>query len=223
MKHKFYRKVLKNGMTVLLEKRETPVVSVAFAIRCGGVNESSKEKGGILNGFKDETITAYWCKMPSKHLSVALDVLSDMVKNPLFDEKEFEKEKHVIFEEIKMYKDSPSHHVFHEIQRSLYKEPLGAPLIGTEETLNSLTRKKIIERFKKVYQPNNIVLCVVGNADFSKIVKFAEKNFGKKKGEIPKFKIIKKNSSKIEKRKGIDQANLVFAYHVPTPDKKTNH
>src|SRR5208283_3370309 len=111
---KFYRKVMKNGMTILFEKREIPVVSIAFAVRAGGNNESIEEKGishfiehmlykgtpkrnskkiaeeienngGELNGFTAEEIVAYWCKMPSEHLNVALDVLSDMVKNPLFD------------------------------------------------------------------------------------------------------------------------------------------
>ena len=111
----FHKKVLKNGMTILFEKRETPVVSVAFAIKHGGIHEDIKEKGishfiehmlykgtskrthkqigeeiegngGELNGFTSEGVTAYWCKMPSNHIDVALDVLGDMVKNPLFDE-----------------------------------------------------------------------------------------------------------------------------------------
>src|SRR3989344_2995410 len=130
MKVNFYRKVLSNGMTVILEKRNLPIVSVAFAVRNGGINEKEEEKGishfiehmlykgtpsrnakrigeeiekngGELNGFTSEEITAYWCKMPSKHLDIALNVLSDMVQNPLFDEKELEKERLVIFEEIK--------------------------------------------------------------------------------------------------------------------------
>lgn len=248
----FYRKVLKNGMTILFEKRDNPVVSVAFGVRCGGLNESSKEKGvshfiehllykgtptrnsreiaeeiegkgGILNGFTDETITAYWCKMPSKHLNVALRVLSDMVKNPLFDKNEIEKERSVIFEEIKMGRDNPAHHAFREIQGLLYESPLGLPLIGTEETLNSLTREKILSRFKEIYTPNNIVLCVVGDADFSEIVNFAEKNFSGLKGKAPKYKVVEANGSKIEKRKGVDQANMIFAHHVPTSDKKTSY
>ena len=239
-------------MTVILEKRNVPVVSVAFAVRNGGINESSAEKGishfiehmlykgtskrnarkiaeeiesngGDLDGFTDEAITAYWCKMPSKHLDIALDVLSDMVKNSLFDEKEMEKERKVIFEEIKMRKDNPRIHVFDEIQSYLYAEPLGLPLIGTHETMNSITRKKLVDRFKQVYQPNNMILCVVGDADFRGVVAFAEKNFSNKKGKIPKFKIKPKNKIKIEKRKGIDQANLVFAYHVPLADDKKNH
>jgi predicted Zn-dependent peptidase len=244
MATKFLRKVLKNGMTILFEKRDLPVVSVAFAVRNGGVNESNEEKGishfiehmlykgtptrnskkiaeeiewngGEMNGFTDQTITTYWCKMPSKHLNVALDVLSDMVKNPLFDEKELEKERKVIFEEIKMRKDNPKIYVCDKIQGYLYDEPLGSSLIGTQETMDSVDRDKIVKKFEEIYQPNNIILSVVGDADFEKIVEFVEKNFGNKKGKVPQIKIKKKIKSNTEKRKGIDQANLVFAYHVP--------
>ena len=236
-------------MTVIFEKRSIPVVSVAFAIRHGGINETAKEKGishfiehmlykgtpkrdskkiaeeierngGELNGFTDEGVTAFWCKMPSKHLDVALDVLSDMIKNPLFDEKELEKERKVIFEEIKMRKDNPVVYVFDKIQGCLYKEPFGIPLIGTYDTMDSINREKIVNKFKKIYQPNNMILAIVGDADFEKILEFVKRNFGNEKGEIPKLKIQKENKSRIEKRRGIDQANLIFAYHVPIATDK---
>ena len=252
MKPKFYRKILKNGMTVIFEKRENPVVSVAFAVRCGGINETSHEKGishfmehmlykgtvkrnarqiakeiegkgGILNGFTDELLTAYFCKLPSKHIDVALNVLGDMIKNPLFSEEEIEKEKKVIFEEIKMERDSPIRYSFKEIHKLLYKEPFGSPLIGTEKTLNHLNRKILFERFRKIYTPNNIILCVVGNTDIKKIVKFAEENFNNNRGKVQKYKALKKNASKIEKRSGINQANLILAYHFPTSTKKEGH
>ncbi|VVB82262.1 Peptidase M16 inactive domain protein [uncultured archaeon] len=251
MHQKFYRKVLKNGLTIIFEKRNLPIVSVVFAVRNGGINESLSEKGishfiehmlykgtptrnsrkiaeeiekngGELNGFTDETITAFWCKIPSRHFNLALDVLSDMVKNPLFDEKELEKEKKVIFEEIKMRKDNPAIYCLDTIQRELYTGTLGANLIGTYDTLKSMDRKKLSEKFKQIYQPNNMIFGVVGDADFDDIVKFAEKNFGKKNGKVPKMKFGLKNDYKIEKRSGIDQANLVFAYHVPlASDKKS--
>src|SRR3989338_5723546 len=244
MKPKFYRKVLKNGMVVILEKRELPIVSVAFAVRCGGINESAGEKGishyiehmlykgtptrnvkqiaeeierkgGILNGFTDEAITAYWCKMPSKHLDTALDVLSDMVKNPLFEVKEMEKERKVIFEEIKMRRDNPMIYVYDKIQSYLYKPPFGIPLIGTYESMNSLDKNKILEKFRQVYRPNNLVLCVVGNADFGNLASFVEKTFGNEKGIIFQPKIQLKDEEGTEDREGIDQANMVFAYHAP--------
>ncbi len=252
MKHKFYRKVLKNGMTLFFEKREIPVVAVAFAARNGGINETIEEKGishfiehmlykgtptrnakqiaeeiekrgGELNGFTDETLTAYWCKMPSKHLRVALEVLADMIKNPLFDVEEMEKERKVIFEEIKMRKDSPHIYVLDNIQRELYDGTLGRNLIGTYETMKKIDRKKLISKFKEVYQPNNLILGIVGNADFEDIVEFAEKNFGKEKGKVSKISFSQKNAVKIEKRKGIDQANLVFAYHVPSASDKKSY
>ena len=240
----FHKKVLKNGMTVILEKRDLPVVSVAFAVRCGGIYEEEKDKGishfiehmlykgtptrktkeiaeaiekngGELNGFTDETLTAYWCKMPSQHLELALDVLGDMVKNPLFDEKEMEKERKVIFEEIKMRKDSPRIYVLDRIHNFLYKGNLSHNLIGTTESMHSINREKMEKWFKQVYTPNNLILAVVGDANFEYLVNFAEKNFGGEQGTLPEFKVGLQNKSKIEERKGIDQANLVFAYHVP--------
>ncbi|HOC96663.1 insulinase family protein [Candidatus Pacearchaeota archaeon] len=251
MKVSFYRKVLKNGMTVILEKRNLPIVSVAFAVRNGGVNEKEEEKGishfiehmlykgtpsrnakkiaeeiekkgGDLNGFTSDEITAYWCKMPSKNLKCALDVLSDMVKNPLFDEKELEKERKVIFEEIKMYHDNPRLHSMDEIQKLMYNGTMKINLAGTFETMNSISREKMVKKFKEVYTSNNLILCVVGDADFKELVKFAERNFDNSNSKIKVEKFGLERGIRTEKRVGIDQANVVFAYHVPLAgDKKS--
>jgi len=252
MKPKFFRKVLDNGMIVIFEKRDIPVVAVSFAVRHGGINEDFSEKGishfiehmlykgtptrnalqisseiekngGDLNGLTDEAITLYYCKMPSIHLDIALEVLSDMVKNPVFSEEEINKERKVIFEEMKMRKDNPRIHVLDKAQSFLYDAPFGLDLIGTEETMGSIDRKKIVEKFKEVYKPNNMILCVVGDADFNELVSFVEKNFSKEKGKVNSFEIKKINKTHIEKRKGIDQANLVFSYHVPLAGDKQSY
>ncbi len=244
MKKNFKRKVLKNGLTVVFEKRDIPVVSMAFAVRSGGINESIDEKGishfiehmlykgtknrssrqiaeeierkgGEINGFTSEDLTAFYCKLPSKHAKVGLDVLTDIMKNSLFLEKELEKERKVIFEEIKMRKDNPQIYVSDKIQNLLYETPFGSDLIGTYKSMNSINRNKILERFEEVYVPENMILCVVGDCDFNKIVNFCEKNFEKKKVKNNSFKIIKKNLSKVEKREGINQANLILAFHSP--------
>ena len=249
---KFFRKVLKNGMTVILEKRDLPVISCAFAVRSGSRDEKENEKGighfiehmlykgtpkrnsiqiaqdieangGQLNGFTSETLVAFWCKMPSKKLDIALDVLSDMVKNPLFDEKEFEKERKVIFEEIKMYKDNPRMHSLESIKNELYNKPFGMSIAGEFRTMNSVTRQSMVDYFKKIYTPNNMILCVVGDADFDYLVKFVEKTFGKEKSKISSPKIVQTNNIKTETRRGIDQANLVFAYHIPTAKDDKNY
>jgi predicted Zn-dependent peptidase len=161
--------------------------------------------------------------MPSKHLSTALNVLSDIVKNPLFNEKEMEKERKVIFEEIKMRKDDPQIYVFDKIQSCLYRGTLAVPLSGTYETMDYIDRKKITAKFNQLYHPNNLILCVVGDASFDEIVKFAKQNFPAKKGTVPKIEIGLKNEEKIETRKGIEQANLVFAYHTPLATDKRHY
>jgi len=241
---KFKKRVLKNGLTILFEKRNLPVASIAVAVRAGGINETLEEKGifhfiehmlykgtkkrdskkiaediekngGILNGFTSENVTAYLCKVPDKKIDIALDVLGDMIENSVFNIKDIEKEKQVIFEEIKMHKDTPQRYVIDEVHKCLYKNPFGTDIIGTFESVGRLNRKKLISVFNSVYSPKNLVLVVVGNVDFEKIVRFAEKTFKNKNGRLGIQKIQMQNCSKIEKRKGIDQANMVFAYHVP--------
>lgn len=249
---RFFRKVLKNGMTVLFEKRENEVVSIAFAIRYGSINEDPKEKGiahfiehllykgtpnrtskqiseeiekrgGVLNGFTSEQMTAYWCKLPSKHLKTGLEVLGDIVRNPLFDELEIEKERKVIFEEMNLYKDAPHLHVHDKIMSYLFKGTLGLSTIGTQKTLLGINKIKMHKKFEQVYATDNLILCVVGDANFNEICKFAEETFPKTKSKVPHYKILLNNQKGIEKRNGIDQANLVFSYHVPTALKKEHN
>jgi predicted Zn-dependent peptidase len=252
MKENFRKKILKNGMTVLFEKREIPVMSMIFAVKSGGINESLDEKGishfiehmlykgtkkrsakkiaediektgGELNGFTSEELTGFWCKIPSKNLYSALDVLMDLVKNPVFDEKELEKERKVIFEEMKLYKDNPRLHVLNEIQKILYTGTLSVDLIGTQKTMNSLSKKKLVDKFKKIYTPENMIFCSVGNGDFKKLINILEKNFKSSRREISKQDFKKKNEIKYEKRKGLDQANLVFAFHSPISSNKDSY
>lgn len=245
MKTNFKKVVLENGFTILFEKRNIPVVCVSIAVRSGGINERLDEKGishflehalykgskkrsakkiaeeiekygGELNGFTAESLTCFWCKMPSINLDVALDVLTDLVKNPKFDEADIEKERKVIFEEIKMRKDSPKHYVLDKIQSLLYTGTLGADLIGNQKTMSNLSRIQLIKRFKQTYVPENMILTVVGDAEFNKILFWAKKHFSsKRKKKIFNASINRKNELLIEEKEGIKQANLIFAYPAP--------
>lgn len=249
-KKKFFSKTLRNGMKIIFEQRKgSGIVSLAFAARYGGINETKAEKGithfiehmlfkgtinrtakqlseeiekrgGVLNGFTEEEIVAYWCKMPSEHLNIALDVLSDMIKNSKFEKKEVEKERKVIFEEMKMYKDNPRLYVMDKIKEMLYRGDFSIPLIGTEESMRNNTREKLIEKFKQIHNPKNMIMCAVGDADFKKLCDYCEKNFigGGKKFSYSAVQL--KNEQIIEKRKGIDQANLIFAFHIPSASNK---
>lgn len=240
----FFKRKLKNGIVVLFEKRELPIVSLCVANRFGAAYEKSEikgvahfmehlvftgtktrshedisreieKKGGILNAFTSHEITSFWCKLPSEHVLIGFDILSDMLKNPLFDEKKFEKEKKVILEEIKMYHDTPSRDVFDRVEANLYGKPFGESVIGSELTITNLKRDFVASYFMENYNPANYVVSVVGDADIDKICSFLERIFTSVK-DIPKImSILRMNNETIEERNGIDQAHFVFAVHAP--------
>ena len=240
----FLRRKLKNGITIVMEKRELPVVSVSVTNRFGAAFEDSKikgiahviehmvftgtktrthedisreieKKGGILNAFTGHEVTSFWFKLPSEHLFAGLDILTDMLNNPRFEEKKFEKEKKVILEEIKMYHDAPQIHVFDKLEANMFEKPFGDSVIGSTETVSSLEGDFVLEYYEKHYNPENFLVTIVGNADFDAVCKYFKKNFRKKGNKISEKKIELKSGESVEEREGIDQAHFVFGMHAP--------
>ena len=249
-KMNFTKKILKNGLTVLHEKRDVPVTTVMLAAKYGAAYETAKEKGishfmehlcfkgtptrnskqivaeleslgGMPNAFTSEELTAYYVKLPSNHLEKAMDVIFDVFFNATFPEEEFEKESTVILEEKKMYEDSPRHHVMDRLKKELYEEPFGISIIGTEETIKSTTTNSVKEKHKKHYFPENSILSVVGNNSFEEVVELAEKLTPKIKGEFPKAPEIRTiNKISNEKRENLSQTNLAIGFHLPNKSQK---
>lgn len=247
---KFKKRKLKNGVTVLHEYRELPVISLSISNPFAGSHEPSKikgiahfiehllftgtktrthedisreieKKGGILNAFTAQDVTSFWFKLPSEHLFAGIDILIDMLKNPLFEKEKFEKEKKVVIEEIKMYHDDPKTNIFEKIIENLYEKPFGEGIIGSKETISRLTRDFVKEYFEENYSPENYIVTLVGKADFDKVCSYLEESFNRKNKSPSNLKIIKKNAETTELRKGIDQAHFVIGFHAPMPtDKK---
>ena len=120
--------------------------------------------GGVINGGTDKEITIFWCKVASPHFSFALDVLSDLLLNSRFDNKDIERERQVIMEEINMNLDIPQQRVNMLIDELLWPEqPLGREVIGYKETVSSITREQLLDYVANRYMPNNTVLSVAGN------------------------------------------------------------
>lgn len=234
-----------------MEKREIPVVAFSIANRFGGAYEESKvkgiahfiehmlftgtktrshedisreveKKGGVLNAFTAQEITSFWFKMPSLHFFSGINILSDMLNNAVFNIEKFEKEKKVILEEIKMYRDNPQMRVFEMIEENLYEKPFGDGIIGNAESVSALKRDFVYNYWKENYDPANYIVTIVGNADFEKICEYLEKNFQKKivkrKEELKKIKLINKESK--EERAGIDQAYFTLGMHAPLRNEK---
>lgn len=249
----FNKKVLKNGFTIIHEKRDVPVTTVMIGTRFGSAYEKEEEKGiahfiehlcfkgtkkrtvkeiaeeieskgGELNAFTHEEMTAYHARIPSSELKVAMDVLFDIFFDPLFPEEELKKEASVVCEEIKMYRDNPRAFVMDKIKSNLYEKPFGDFIAGNEKNVRSFTRDKIKKIHDSFYVPFNSILIVVGNNSFKEVCNLAESLIPNKKGKKFKTpKIILSNKKEIFNRKGIEQTNLAIAFHFPTSDKKESY
>ena len=252
-KSNFQKRKLKNGITVIHEQRDLPVVSFSISNPFAASHETAEikgiahfiehlvftgtktrshedisreieKRGGILNAFTAQDVTSFWFKLPEEHLFSGIDILADMLNNPLFDEKKFEKEKRVIIEEIKMFHDNPQRHVMEMIEENLYEKPFGMGIAGTKETVLNLKRDFVYNFFKEKYSPENFIVTIVGKADFNKVCEYLEKIFkssGKTRStHIP---IEKKSKETTEERLGIDQAQFVFAIHSPMHDDEKKY
>ena len=135
------------------------------------IKELIEGKGGSLNAFTADEVTCYLCKVRPQNLSLSLDILSDMVLNPTIPTHEVEKERLVILEEIKMYKDLPQHHV-HELLDALLwpNHTLGVNLAGTFKSVSGISRSDLLAYQKQNYHPNNIVVSIAGALDRDEII-----------------------------------------------------
>lgn len=151
----------------------------------GTKNRTSKEiastidnLGGQINAFTSKECTCYYVKLLDEHIDIGIDILSDMFLNPLFDEKDIDKERQVIIEELKMYEDSPEDLVYDLLMEGIYKtDALGMNIIGTEESLYNMNRNTIKEYFNKYYVASNSVISISGNFKFEEMVKLIESKF----------------------------------------------
>lgn len=135
--------------------------------------------GGELNAYTTKEDTCIYASFMHPFYQRWLDLLSDIVFNSTFPEKEILKEKDIIIDEINSYKDSPVEQIFDDFEGVIFSDhPLGQSILGTRKTVKSLTRKSIIRFIENNYVTEGMVICSVGQISFSKLVKLAEQYFG---------------------------------------------
>ena len=144
------------------------------------ISQAIEGRGGYLNAFTSEEATCYYARVSYDQLPGAFDVLSDMYMNSRFDQKEIEKERSVIFEEIMMYRDQPRHLVQEMLMGVLWPDhPLGRPIIGNHESLSAMRRKTFLDFVGSKYVSNNTVVTFAGNVNHDTCVELVEERMGK--------------------------------------------
>jgi predicted Zn-dependent peptidase len=135
--------------------------------------------GGQLDAFTAKEYASYYIKVLDEHLPRALDVLSDLVLNPAFNADDVEREKKVILEEIKMVEDTPDDLVHELFTQGFWEDhPLGRPILGTRETVESFTAESLRDYFQSTYTPGNLIVSAVGNLEHDNVRQLIAERFG---------------------------------------------
>lgn len=234
-----------NGVRIVLENIPTVrSVAIGLWIQTGSVNENEKNNGvshflehmffkgtatrnakeiaeafdsigGQVNAFTSKEYTCYYAKVLDNHASYALDVLGDMFFHSEFDAEELQKEKNVVYEEIKMYEDTPDDIVHDLLSKAVYeKNPLAYPILGTEETLSTFTRDTLKQYIHEMYTPDRLVISIAGNVDES-FIKEVEKLFGSYSGGTPTNVTYEKpvfHYNTLQRKKETEQAHLCLGF-----------
>jgi predicted Zn-dependent peptidase len=135
--------------------------------------------GGQMDAFTSKEYTCFYAKVLDTHLGDAVEILSDIVLRPLFDAAELERERKVIVEEIRMVEDAPEELVYDLFATHFFPgHALGRPIQGTETTVRSLTRRRLLDYFRRIYIPENILVVAAGNLRHADLVRRIGKAFG---------------------------------------------
>ncbi|TRZ78459.1 insulinase family protein [bacterium] len=182
--------------------------------------------GGQHNAFTWHEFTGYWAKVDSKNVGLAMDIISDISINGLLGQKEIDRERGVILEEINLDEDQPRRNVVRLFGELLYgDQPAGRSVLGPKEIISKLSRKDFVKYKKEHYIAKNIVVAVAGNIDSKKIEQEITKYFkGISKNQAKDKDIVKENKNRSKvllKYKDTSQSHFRlggFAYK--TGDKK---
>ena len=198
---------LKSGLKVMLAPCEAESIAVGVFIASGSRHESAETagishfiehmlfkgtptrkaqdltlaiegRGGNFNAFTGEELTCYYCHMPNECLKEAVDILSDMYLRATIPQDEFEREKAVVIEEIKMYADDPESVAMENLQKNLFPgSQLGEPVAGSAESLTPMKRGDLRRYIKERYLPFKTAVVITGSFDTESALAEVRKRF----------------------------------------------
>lgn len=188
--------------------------------------------GAEFNAFTSKEYTGYWIKADAEKLGQATEIVSDMFLNSKLDQKEIDREKGVIIEEMNMYRDNPMHYIEDLFEELLYGDtPAGRDTLGTKENISGFKRDDFLDYLKSQYGAENTIVCVAGNVGIMnyelRITNLLNKHFSKiKKSDFKnKEKVIerqKEPASRIFYKK-TDQAHLSLGVRAFPVGHKYEH
>lgn len=208
IKTDFLTHTLKNGIRVIHHQIDSPVGHLGILINAGSRDEAEDEHGlahfiehsvfkgtkkrrayhvlsriedvgGELNAYTTKEETTLYSTFLNQDYERVTELLSDILFNSVYPQKELNREKEVITEEINSYKDSPSELIFDEFEELVFDgHPIARNILGTSKNIKRFNRESILTFIENNYHTDQMVISSVGKLDFGKLVKYAEKYFG---------------------------------------------
>lgn len=142
------------------------------------ISEEIDNLGGHINAYTSKELTAFYTVTLSAHIEKSIEILSDILLNSTFTEENLEKEKKVVIEEIRMYQDMPEDLIHDLNSEMIVAGPLGRNILGTEESVNGISRNTLVSYFEDRYCSDNMVISVAGSVNPDEIVEILERYFG---------------------------------------------
>ena len=182
------------------------------------IAEAIEDVGGYINAYTSKDMTAYYARVLSADVGLALDVISDIVLNPVFDPREIETERNVILQEIGQTLDTPDDIIFDWLQEVSYPDqPFGRTILGPAKRVGAFSQQDLINFVAQHYGPNQMILSAAGGVDHDEIMTKAIELFG----HLPRYEPFQMMGADFlggEKRKvkKLEQAHFTLSFEAPS-------
>ena len=203
-----------NGIAHFLEHMAFKGTKMRSALQ---IAEAIEDVGGFINAYTSREMTAYYARVLAEDTGLALDVLSDIVLNPIFDAKEIEVERHVILQEIGQALDTPDDIIFDWLQETAFpNQPLGRPILGPSAKVEAFNATDLRGFVGERYTPENLIIAAAGAVDHDAIVRSVEDRFGhllKSTGTAAETATFKGGEHRVVR--DLEQAHVALAFEGP--------
>ncbi len=203
-----------NGIAHFLEHMAFKGTETRTALQ---IAEAIEDVGGYINAYTSREVTAYYARVLRNDVSLALDVVADILRNPIFDPKEIEVERHVILQEIGQAADTPDDIIFDWLQEKAYpNQPIGRTILGESARVSGFTKDDLATFVSEHYGPDQMILAAAGAVDHEAIVAQAEALFG----DMAARPALVADAASFQggesrKVKDLEQAHLALAFESP--------